>query len=184
MWILRRWVQFLATILSNAWLVFPFTRNIYQGRLKSMCVPGLNCYSCPAATGACPLGSMQTFLAGIKPGLETGRFHVGLYVIGYLGIIGSLVGRMLDQVTQDEFDDLLKVLKRHGPTVPSALPYVFEYLDGPSGMLVVETLKAIDPSGRRSWNLFRDKELAGAEPRERILAMERTLQRTFGAPRR
>jgi hypothetical protein len=97
---------------------------------------------------------------------------------------GSLVGRMLNEVTQDEFDDFLKVLKRHGPTVPSALPYVFEYLDGPSGMLVVETLKAIDPSGRRSWNLFRDKELSGAEPRERILSMERTLRRAFGAPRK
>lgn len=94
MWILRRWVQSAATILSNASLMFLSTRNIYQGRLKSMCVPGLNCYSCPAATGACPLGSLQTLFASVKPGLESGRYHFGLYVIGFLGIIGSLVGRM------------------------------------------------------------------------------------------
>jgi ferredoxin-type protein NapH len=94
MWVLRRWIQTLATFISNAYLMFPFTRNIYKGRLKSVCTPGLNCYSCPAATGACPLGALQNFYASLRPGLEEGRLHVGLYVIGFLGIIGSLVGRM------------------------------------------------------------------------------------------
>jgi len=91
---LRRWIQIVSLFLSNASWTFPFTRNIYQGRLKSVCVPGLNCYSCPAATGACPLGSLQNFAATMRPGLEAGRFHFGLYVIGFLGIIGTLVGRM------------------------------------------------------------------------------------------
>jgi ferredoxin-type protein NapH len=94
MWVLRRWIQTIATFISNAYLMFPATRTIYQGKLKSVCTPGLNCYSCPAATGACPLGSLQNFYASLRPGLEAGRFHVGLYVIGFLGIIGSLVGRM------------------------------------------------------------------------------------------
>jgi ferredoxin-type protein NapH len=40
--------------------MFPVTRNIYKGRLKSVCTPGLNCYSCPAATGACPLGAIYS----------------------------------------------------------------------------------------------------------------------------
>jgi polyferredoxin len=90
----RRWIQVVATFLSNGYLMFPFTRNIYQGRLKSLCLPGLNCYSCPAATGACPLGSLQTFLANVRPGFDAGKFHPGFYVIGTLGLIGSLAGRM------------------------------------------------------------------------------------------
>jgi len=94
MWNLRRWVQGVATLISNAYLIFPFTRNIYQGKLKSVCVPGLNCYSCPAATGACPLGSIQSMLATIRPSFSSGRYHTGLYVLGMLGLIGSLVGRM------------------------------------------------------------------------------------------
>ena len=94
MFVLRRWIQAAATALSNAYLLFPFTKNIYQGRLKSVCVPGLNCYSCPAATGACPLGSLQTMLATVRPSVKAGNGHIGLYVLGILGIIGSLVGRM------------------------------------------------------------------------------------------
>jgi ferredoxin-type protein NapH len=94
MGMLRRWIQGIATITSNAYLLFPFTKNIYQGRLKSLCTPGLNCYSCPAATGACPMGAMQNFFATFRANLALGRFQIGLYVIGFLGIIGSLVGRM------------------------------------------------------------------------------------------
>ncbi|MBN2514711.1 MAG: 4Fe-4S binding protein [Deltaproteobacteria bacterium] len=94
MWNLRRWVQGVATLVSNAYLLFPFTRNIYQGRLKSMCVPGLNCYSCPAASGACPLGSIQSILATVRPSFSSGHYHISFYVLGMLGLIGSLVGRM------------------------------------------------------------------------------------------
>jgi polyferredoxin len=91
---IRRWIQIVATFLSNAWLMFPFTRTIYQGKLKSICVPGLNCYSCPAAVGSCPLGAVQTFFANLRPSFATGNYHIGLYVLGFLGLIGSLVGRM------------------------------------------------------------------------------------------
>jgi len=94
MLVFRRWIQIAATLLSNAFLLFPLTRNLYQGRLKSICVPGLNCYSCPAATGACPLGAMQSLFANIRPSIQAGRIHIGLYVIGFLGLIGTLIGRM------------------------------------------------------------------------------------------
>lgn len=91
---LRRWIQIVATFLSNAYWLFPFNRNIYQGSLKSICVPGLNCYSCPAATGACPLGALQHFMASLRPAIKAGQYHFGIYVIGFLGLTGSLVGRM------------------------------------------------------------------------------------------
>lgn len=91
---LRRWIQSAATALSNGYLLFPSSRTIYQGSLKSMCAPGLNCYSCPAATTACPIGALQAFMAGLRPALRGGQVHLGLYVLGFLGVIGSLVGRM------------------------------------------------------------------------------------------
>ncbi len=92
--VLRRWIQIVATALSNACWMFPHTKGIYQGTLKSMCVPGLNCYSCPAATGACPLGSLQGMIAGLRPAVKAGNYHFGAYIIGTLGLTGSLVGRM------------------------------------------------------------------------------------------
>ncbi len=92
--VLRRWIQIVATVLSNAYWMFPHTKGIYQGTLKSMCVPGLNCYSCPAATGACPLGSLQSIIAGLRPAIKAGHYHFGAYIIGTLGLTGSLVGRM------------------------------------------------------------------------------------------
>ncbi|MCP4714111.1 MAG: 4Fe-4S binding protein [Deltaproteobacteria bacterium] len=61
------------------------TGTIYQGRLKSFCIPVLNCYSCPMALYACPLGSLQFFVM-------TGR--VPLYVLSLLLLVGMSAGRM------------------------------------------------------------------------------------------
>ncbi len=36
--------------------------KIYKGKSKTVCVPGLNCYSCPGAIGSCPIGSIQAVL--------------------------------------------------------------------------------------------------------------------------
>ena len=92
--VLRRWVQALATVLSNGYVMFPFTKTIYQGRLKAFCVPGLNCYSCPAAAGACPIGALQNFFAFLQVGWRQGTCLTGFYVIGFLGLLGGFVGRM------------------------------------------------------------------------------------------
>lgn len=81
--------------LSNGHWSFPATRTIYQGPMKVICSPGLNCYSCPAATTFCPIGSLQQVLGGIRLTLETGQFYIGLYVIGIMGVIGGSVGRMV-----------------------------------------------------------------------------------------
>ena len=39
-------------ILTNIHLPNFFKGEIYRGDAKTVCVPGLNCYSCPAASGA------------------------------------------------------------------------------------------------------------------------------------
>ena len=55
----RHTVQALWAFLTNSHISGFFTGKIYTGKLKNVCVPGLNCYSCPGAVGACPIGSIQ-----------------------------------------------------------------------------------------------------------------------------
>ncbi len=92
---IRKWVQTLFFLITNGYWSFPVTRGIYQGPLKVICSPGLNCYSCPAATSYCPLGALQQLMSGIRLALENGQTYVGFYVIGAMGAIGGFVGRMV-----------------------------------------------------------------------------------------
>ena len=57
-------VQLLSALLHNANLPGFITGRIWQAQPKSVCVPVLNCYSCPGALGACPIGSLQSTLCG------------------------------------------------------------------------------------------------------------------------
>lgn len=93
--LVRKLVQALFFFISNGFWNFPITRGIYQGPLKVVCSPGLNCYSCPAATTYCFLGSLQQLLAGVRMAIENSQFFVGFYVVGSMGLIGSFVGRMV-----------------------------------------------------------------------------------------
>ena len=92
---IRKWVQALFFLITNGYWNFSVTKGIYQGPLKVICSPGLNCYSCPAATSYCPLGALQQLIAGVRLSLENGQFFVGFYVVGAMGAIGSFVGRMV-----------------------------------------------------------------------------------------
>ncbi len=82
----RTVIQSIAILLQNANFKGFFTGRIYQDSSKGVCVPGLNCYSCPGAVGACPLGSLQTFL-GSRP------FKLPYYVVGLLALFGAMLGR-------------------------------------------------------------------------------------------
>lgn len=90
----RRFIQILFTIIANGYILFPWTKNIYQGPLKILCSPGLNCYSCPASTTYCPIGAIQQLLVGVRFSLETGNYFFGSYVLGSMGMIGALSGRL------------------------------------------------------------------------------------------
>ncbi|MCR5425400.1 MAG: 4Fe-4S binding protein [Lachnospiraceae bacterium] len=81
-------IQGVAALLQNAHFKGFFTGKIYDGPGKNVCVPGLNCYSCPGAVGSCPIGSLQTFLTGM-------RFRVPYYVVGLLLFFGALLGRVI-----------------------------------------------------------------------------------------
>ena len=83
---IRTRIQLVAALVQNANFRGFFTGKLYQGPLKNVCVPGLNCYSCPGALGACPIGSLQAFLSS-----RPVRFPY--YVVGLLLFFGALLGR-------------------------------------------------------------------------------------------
>jgi ferredoxin-type protein NapH len=89
----RGWVQILSAVALNPFVPNFFTGSIVQARSKGICVPVLNCYSCPSAWGACPIGSLQHAFAGLRYRLSIGEFQLGLYALGSIGVVGSLVGR-------------------------------------------------------------------------------------------
>ena len=82
----RRLVQVYSALLYNAHLKGFITGEIYRGKTKAVCVPGFNCYSCPGAVGACPLGSIQNALA-------SAGHRAGWYVLGILLLYGVILGR-------------------------------------------------------------------------------------------
>ncbi|WP_454052934.1 4Fe-4S binding protein [Clostridium sp. Marseille-Q7071] len=85
---LRHPVQFLFTIATNGYFKGFLEGNIYKGSTKKICVPGLNCYSCPGALGACPIGSMQAVIGSI-------RYDFSLYILGIISAFGILLGRFI-----------------------------------------------------------------------------------------
>ena len=84
----RGWIQAAATLLTNIHLPNFFKGGIYQGKGKTVCVPGLNCYSCPAASGACPIGAFQAVVGSSK-------FRFSYYITGILILLGVLLGRFI-----------------------------------------------------------------------------------------
>lgn len=84
----RHGVQALWALLTNSYLLGFAQGKIYKGKLKNLCVPGLNCYSCPGALGACPIGAMQAVIGNWN-------FKFAFYVAGFLMFVGALMGRFV-----------------------------------------------------------------------------------------
>jgi len=84
----RRLVQLYTALLYNAHLKGFAEGEIYRGSAKGLCVPGLNCYSCPAAVGACPLGALQNAVAASAS-------RPAFYAVGVLLLFGLTLGRVI-----------------------------------------------------------------------------------------
>ena len=84
----RHLIQAAWAALTNSHVSGFVTGKIYTGKLKNLCVPGLNCYSCPGATGACPIGSLQAVIG-------SWNFKFAYYVIGFLIFVGAILGRLV-----------------------------------------------------------------------------------------
>ena len=72
----RTTVQAVSALVLNSY----FTQMVTKG----LPCPALNCYACPVAAFACPIGSLQHFV---------GRRKFPLYVLGVVGLVGALIGR-------------------------------------------------------------------------------------------
>ena len=84
----RHGAQALWAFLTNSYLLGFVQGKIYKGKLKNLCVPGLNCYSCPGALGACPIGALQAVIG-------SWNFKFAFYAAGFLMFIGALCGRFV-----------------------------------------------------------------------------------------
>ena len=81
-------VQLAFTALTNGYAAGFAKGSIYKGPGKFICLPGLNCYSCPGALGSCPIGSLQAVI-----GSRSYRFS--FYIAGFLLLFGALFGRLV-----------------------------------------------------------------------------------------
>ena len=85
---LRLTVQLLFTAVTNGYLYGFLNGKIYRGSLKYLCVPGLNCYSCPGAVASCPIGALQALL-------NRQGFTMPFAALGFFFLFGSLLGRFV-----------------------------------------------------------------------------------------
>ncbi len=84
----RKLIQIAAFGFSNSHISNFGKGKLYTGSWKNFCNPGLNCYSCPAASFACPIGAMQAVSGSAK-------YNFSFYVTGFLLALGILFGRLI-----------------------------------------------------------------------------------------
>lgn len=83
----RNLIQLAAAVLFNGYAVGFAKGRIFSGKTKLVCLPVLNCYSCPGALGSCPIGALQAVVGGV-------RHSFSFYVLGTLMLFGVLLGRL------------------------------------------------------------------------------------------
>lgn len=115
----RLQIQIISTFITNFKLDNFFSGKIYKGFTKNLCAPGLNCYSCPAAGFACPIGAIQSIGGGRK-------FNISFYVLGFLMSVGLIFGRMVCGFLCPFglFQDLLNKLSKINLKIPRFLKYI------------------------------------------------------------
>lgn len=84
----RKLIQIAAFGFSNVHMSNLTKARLYTGKWKYFCNPGLNCYSCPAATLSCPIGALQAVNGSMQ-------FGFSFYVVGFLLAVGVLFGRLI-----------------------------------------------------------------------------------------
>lgn len=85
---IRLLIQILFAALINGYALGFSKGQIFTGNSKMICVPVLNCYSCPGAIGACPIGALQAVIGGHK-------HNISFYVLGTIMFFGVVLGRLI-----------------------------------------------------------------------------------------
>ncbi|NPA49607.1 MAG: 4Fe-4S binding protein [Thermodesulfobacteria bacterium] len=163
----RKFSQLFFALLANANLFALWKKALYRGGLKGVCFPGLNCYSCPLAPFACPLGSLQQALASLKA-LKWQALSALSYVVGTILLYSFLLGRVVCGwiCPFGLFQELLFRIPSPKRVVPRALRYV-KYvlllflvlllpalLVGPTGYGKVWFCRLVCPAGTLEAGLF------------------------------
>lgn len=84
----RHIFQVLWAVITNSYLIGFVRGKIYQGKIKNICVPGMNCYSCPGAVAACPIGALQATIGSYE-------YKFAFYVAGFMILVGTFMGRFV-----------------------------------------------------------------------------------------
>ncbi|MEN6544565.1 MAG: 4Fe-4S binding protein [Armatimonadia bacterium] len=89
-WLYSRWYVQLVS--------FVFANSLFLSRFKGFCYPVLNCWACPSANFACPIGALQNSAGAARLSLLGGSSWwavIPLYVLGTLLFFSALFGRMM-----------------------------------------------------------------------------------------
>lgn len=115
--------QFIFAILTNGYIQGFLQKTIFKGQTKKFCVPGMNCYSCPGAFGACPIGSLQAVIGSIK-------YKASFYVGGIIALFGVIFGRFICGwlCAFGMIEDLLYRIPVPKLTIPKKVDAVLRYL--------------------------------------------------------
>ncbi|MCR5218988.1 4Fe-4S binding protein [Treponema sp.] len=81
-------IQACFAALSNGYIKGFSQGKIYEGQGKYLCLPGMNCYSCPGALGSCPIGSLQATL-------NSWDYKMAMYAVGFMVVFGTILGRFV-----------------------------------------------------------------------------------------
>lgn len=84
----RNVIQIIFALITNGYIIGFFQGKIFTGKSKFICVPGLNCYSCPGALGACPIGALQAVVGNRSK-------NFSYYVFGIIIFFGVVFGRFV-----------------------------------------------------------------------------------------
>ena len=84
----RHRVQILWALLTNSYLIGFARGKIYTGKLKNLCLPGMNFYSSPGALGSRTVGALPAVIG-------SWNFKFTFYVAGFLMFVGALMGRFV-----------------------------------------------------------------------------------------
>lgn len=119
----RLLTQLIFGMVTNGYVQGFLQKTIFKGGTKKFCVPGMNCYSCPGAFGACPIGSLQAVIGSIK-------YKASFYVGGIITLFGVIFGRFICGwlCVFGLIEDLLYRIPVPKITIPKKIDSVLRYL--------------------------------------------------------
>ena len=124
-WLRHRFsVQVLSLIFANSYVLRGW---------KGFCYPALNCWACPGANFACPIGALQNAasdasyrIAGAGDPVRGVLAAIPIYAIGTLLLFGAVLGRMMCGwlCPFGWLQEQVGRLRRKKLQIPNALSYV------------------------------------------------------------